>query len=636
MPQETGCFSFTPESMSRNPDIQHEGMTLDDVFILFSSVCFVLAWIGLILTEFRVFYTPVLTVCLAGLVVAVSMIIFGNGIRRWSFFDISVMAGIGGIGLLNALLAHETILERDYGVFSTAAVYLARAHSLIIPLGNDLSFLPGWVSTGSYLTTEFHYGYTVWVAIHYALLGMRGLFFSNFIPIMIGLASLYFIGKLIANRLAGLISVILMSTTYAFFWFSRRTLTETFSLALMWFSVYCSLKAFRFRSVSYLFPAVVALGYFTHVRFEALPIFGLYCLFLLALALIRKYRWLLDGRLIAFGSLIVVHIAYYFLFVQRAYGGMFLPAIQELINQFKIVPGVGKAARVMDVQPVPRITQSALFYHMPDFVYRVLTQYNVYIFIFLAGFYLIHILANRKQLRDHVFIFLLVLPTCLYLFTPKIYVDQPWMLRRYYFSIIPCAILFGTALLFSVAGRRATTLVLGLLLIINLAVSAPVIPFKEYDGVYRQIREFASEVPDDGLVYVNQWVLDAHGQGLILPLYFLFGKQARVLTPPDYAEISTRIRDSGSRHVYVLTNDSQLWYNKSLRDTFGPDLSEVASYSLAFPSLVKQCNLLKGEDAEAWVRMDYKNYVLPFCFDPTIVSSEIIHNTYLLKLYKIK
>lgn len=596
------------------------------LFIILSTFFVLLGWVGLILTEFNIYYSQLIYLFLAvGLFITIkyrAIILKAiEEIKSSSFITFFSILFIFFISLFNTFYAHETILgQRDDGVYSNSANYLVEKHTLKISGSLSINY-PGWtLKEGNYLPV-FNYGYIVWTAIYKSLFSYKGLFYSNFIPSVLGLLSFLLITNLLVKKNIGIISVILFSTNFAFFWFSRRTLSEIFSFFLVWFSIYTLLLCIRHRNNFYLICSIITLGYFLHTRPEAFfsaILYGLVLvyLYLHRIILFKKLTFLLL-------VIIILHYGFYSLLIQPTY----YQGSASNLTQLAISAGI---------RSEEQLTSESLYRNLPNFILRVFNQYNytpyiIFTLILLLNLFLIS-KFKEKESYYYLVVLIIIAPTFIYLIHPAIYFDQPWMLRRYFYTLIPFFILSCTLFLFK-TNIKNRVFIIALMILINLVLSYPIIFLKEFNNSYNQIQNISQMIPQDSIILINRWALDSNGKGLETPLFFVFGRNSYLITPPNYEDVKVLIKNNPNKDFYVIINNKDVWYNKSIISNFEPSLSFFSSNQFIFDELDKTCEIFRGIPEDLWPKLNYKNFVIPSCFN--LVPSSVIHQDYQLLVYRL-
>ena len=529
------------------------------------------SWSSLILTENMVFYANLLF--LSSFLIFILLLLFAipklRGSNMPSRIDFLAFAFVVSLAAFNCTFASDNFLGGiDNGVYSNAAVYLTRNHSLVV---DEPVLLPGLMYRGDHLIVGFHLGYISWLASQYALFGIEGIRFSNFIPFVVGMLSLYFLGKKLGDDRAGLVCILMFGTTYPMFWFARGTYDEIYSLALIFFGLLCFLRAYENKQGNYLVLAVVALGLFLHTRIEAVGIFGAFLSVMSYLYLVAEEKWIFNKKTGTMIMLVILHLIYYSsiwispisLFQERIDAGV----IQSTISPGGILGGLMSTVNdLISLQKPPSFQ-----HHMTDYVFRVLSKYNLFWSIALVPITLLLQLRSLqlKKAKEILLVFLITFPTFIYVFTPFTNPQQPWFLKRYVFAILPISFLLSTLLL---AGRlrgsqrKKYTLTLLVLLVIltNLLTAFPILFHRDYEGMINQVERISMRFKEDDIILVDR---SAAGNYKIAdPMFYVFGRKTIWVGPPgDWCSVDKVLKSIPTGHtVYILIDSNNSW----LRDYF--------------------------------------------------------------------
>lgn len=454
---------------------------------------------------------------------------------------------------LNFIFMHDTFFGgRDPGVFANAAVYLAEHRSLMI---DQFINFPGWIQIGDSFQIGFHFGYISWLVTHYSLLGMMGIKLSNFIPLTISLLSIYFICRRVVSSRTGIAAILMFATTYPMFWFTRGTYNEIFSMALIWFGILCFLIAYEKKENKYLVASILSFGLFLHTRVEGIAIFGMFILITVLLHFFWNEKWIFTRKHVILLLAISLHFICYSVYILPFY----FPVYSDVLRHFGLLT-TPPSLTVETVNP------SALRYHFTDFVFRMLSKYNLYwVILFIPLTILTCLHSKYKNSKVILMIFLLVAPIFIYLKTPFVTLDQPWFLRRYIFTILPAAFLFTAIFLFKVLDTKKYRLIListiNLIIIINLATAAPIILHREYTGMINNVEDISSKFSENDLILVDRYATGNYK--LADPMYCLFNRYALwVGCQGDWCsmdELRLRADFTAFPDIYILTSSESTW-----------------------------------------------------------------------------
>ncbi len=415
---------------------------------------------------------------------------------------------------------------------------MSQNHNLKIAEKIDL---PGFVLAPDKKTSipQFHFSYISHLALHHIFLGIPGIKLANLLPLTIGLFSLFLIGKKITNTKAGFFTVLMMSTSFIIIWYSRRTFSEIYFMALIWFGILAFLKSYLENKTKFLMIAIASFGLLLFIRAEGVMIFGMFIgvtafLYLFA----KKWRRQLISIVVP-TAIVLLFFLFYSLKIQPAYNSQLILTLKKPLD---LIFGLFKT-----IGPVEKFAQS--FDYVIDrptlYIFQVLQAYNLLIPLGL-GLIMVFwaLLRIRRKKKNILFliIFALIFPTFFELINLTIYHDQPWMLRRFLPTIIPFAYLFSSVFLIKFV-KSARYPLLFLILGVNLIISAPILTFVEFENILQnEVKEIAEVLPDDARIFYER---QSSGRfNLDLPLRFVFNKENIVFK--DAIEITEFIKLSNT------------------------------------------------------------------------------------------
>lgn len=521
-------------------------LSFENLFLICSFSIVVISWLGFLLTILQIFYKPLIFLTtLAVFGITLFLLRRYQKIQRPSKSELIVFLFILAFAVFNGFFAHETFEGgRDQGIYSNSAVYLSQNHTLKI---SERVQSPGFRLSPDKkaFIPEFHFGYISWLALHHIFLGIAGIELANILPIIIGLFSLFLIGKRTANVKAGLFTVLMMATSFIVIWYSRRTFSEIYSLALIWFGILAFLKSYLENKKEFLMVTTASFGLLLFTRVEGVMIFGTFLGLTALLYLFNKERRRQLISIVVPTVIVLLLFLFYSLKIQPGYNSQIVSIFK---NPFDLISGISKT-----IGPAEKFSQS--FDYVMDrptlYILQVLWAYNLLIPLGLA---LITVfwafLRIRRDKKNILFliIFVLVAPTFFELINITTYHDQPWMLRRFLPTIIPFTYLFSSVFLVRFV-KAARYLLLFLILGVNLIISAPILTFVEFENILQsEVKEIAQAIPNDANVFYER---QSSGRfNIDLPLHFVFGKKNIVYK--DATEIIEFINQSETDPVYAI------------------------------------------------------------------------------------
>lgn len=563
------------------PDIfpkKNKELDLESLFIILASGVVLVGWLTLVLTIAQLFFKFLIIIGISFIAISIfSYLKSYRSIQSPTKTALLVFLFVVFFAVFNGFFAHETFEGgRDQGIYANSAVYLSKNHSLKI---TEKIELPGFVLAPDKKAhiPQFHFSYISYLALHHVFLGILGIKLANFLPLIIGLFSLFLIGKKIAGTKAGLFTVLMLATSFILIWYSRRTFSEIYSMALIWFAILTFLKSYLENKTKFLMITVASFGLLLFTRIEGVMIFGMFLGTILLLYLFAKKRRRQFISILIPTAMVLLLFVFYSLKIQPSYNNQILSTYKKPLG---LISGLPKTIR-----PTEEFVQS--FDYVSDrptlYIFQVLQAYNLLIPLglgFIVVFWSIlqtghHILKSVifrifRHRRVHfdfsqpttlLIIFILISPTFFELINITTYHDQPWMLRRFLPTIIPFACLFSSIFLVKFV-KAARYLLLFFILGVNLIISAPILTFAEFDNVLQnEIKEIAQALPNGANVFYER---QSSGRfNIDLPLRFVFDKKN--IAFKDATEIVEFISQSNTANVYII-----LQANKAT-DSFLPE-----------------------------------------------------------------
>lgn len=579
---------------------------------LFGLSFIVFGWFALSLTLGGLFYFPLIATG-ATLLFALTALL-GWKLWRLAPWDLRIAFGIALLcSLLVGSTSEPTLFSgRDQGSIAEAAYRLATNTELafsspasesffqIYGPGTALNF-PGFAYTEQgYLITQFPLGYTAWLASFVSLFGITGFAIGNALLFFLFLFFFYQLLRLFVHPYYAFAGLTLAGTSFLPHWFAKITLTENLALFLFVFLAYNLILFIREGKFLSYTSVLLSAGLFAFTRIEGFAFLFLALFVLVFLpqtrSLFRTYPW---------KSLILPGVFFTFFFMRDFF--INLPYYKMIGKAlFKFLRGFTDTALATETSSSASLGLGSVF-----FLYGFLS-------IAIVGFFGILFLFKKKQWFILVPT-LIALPTFLYLFSPNITPDHPWMLRRYLFTLFPTllfsaviciAYLFSreqkSALLVMPQGKRfffATLIFFGLILLQFPAWSTQV-TFAENRGLRGQIEAFTAQFSPNDLILVDQ---NATGDGFAMltgPGQFLYGKNTvYFFNPYDLPALDT----SAFERIFLLTPEEsqsrygavfgeRLIYKQSITFTFEQfeniSLSTNPVWRLPEKTILKTTNLL--------------------------------------------
>lgn len=503
----------------------------DYQFFLFKALFWLgVAWIGFIAALGGFFYAPYLWILIVILgIFLVYYFILKNG---YSVIISREMLTISMLSLLAVILfsyfSTPTIFSgRDQGAISEAAIRLVQNHTFefstpasteffkIYGPGRALNFPGFYYSNEGNLTTQFPLVYIVWLALFYSLFGTIGFIVANAILFFIFILSFYLLARIFLRLPYSLLTLIFTLTSFSFMWFLKFTLSENMALSLLWLSILSLmlfLKNFR-RLCFYVFFMSSALLFFT--RIEGIAIMTVSAIIILCNNAARKF------------------------IKEKIFLRFFLPAIffaiifiANIFRDFSFYHEVAKVFLSPFIYSQNRYADALKDIILPAFyIEKVFLIYGL-IGFFIVGAIGIFFYIWKKEYYKLIPLFI-ALPTFIYFFDSHITNDNPWMLRRFMFSLLPIGIFYAGLIL----GRglenmknKKIFIFSGILSILLIANNFPpflkYLTFSENQGLDKQAATFAKNFSSHDLILIDRETTTDGLNMISGPLSSIYGKNA--------------------------------------------------------------------------------------------------------------
>lgn len=552
------------------------------LFTLKSLLWLVFGWTGFLLTLAGFFYGWVVW-----LAFFLAMgILLKNELRNRTFFrtskELLVVSAIIVIFIatLSCFSTPTVFSGRDQGSLSEAAVRLVQNHKLtfstpasdaffkIRGAGRALNF-PGffYTKTGE-LITQFPLAYIAWLASFYAVFGVLGFTLANAVLSIFFLITFYLIARSFMPLRASLASLLLVATSISVYWFPKYTLSENLALALLWVSLFALMAFLKKQNYLnlFLFLSASILLAFTRIEGIAFLITSTGIIFFSQPA--RAYLKKLFGFKFLIGLVFLLLVFSVNLFWD-------LNFYKELIKA--VLPAISTPQAAV----LGEFTNPAT----PNFyILKIFSLYGMLGFFLLAMVACIFYAVRRKT--TELIPFLVIAPTLIYFFDSHISPDQPWMLRRFAFSLLPVAIFYCALLLSDLNNylfshhknwllKLTPTLITIVLLIGNLPAFVYFATFSENKNLLEQTKKISQLFSSNDLILIDSQTTGDGWAMIAGPMSFLVGKNsAYFFNTQDL----TKLDFKNFENVYLITPDSRIpFYTNS---TISQSLIPVDQYTL--------------------------------------------------------
>lgn len=504
-------------------------------------------------------------------------ILFAGGIgllvsyflKKKSFFHfskellaVSLLILLGVVAI--SLFATPTIFSgRDQGTISEAAIRLAQDNHFgfstpasqtffsLYGKGKALNFPGFYYNQDGSLVPQFPLAYISWLAFFYSLFGLMGITIANALLLYFFILSFYTLGRTYLSRNFSMLLLIFVFTSFCFGWFAKFTLSENMALALAW-TMILALRALLKKpdALSYtVFSVSAILMVFTRIEGFALLLTSAFIIWTNGPArqyLKKNFFWMV---IVPAGILLLL-----FAFNIRIDINFYREIAKALLNSL-----IGRESGIDLIEKANTIPSY--------YTTGILILYGMMGFLLLAGASVTRLLLRKNY--SILLPFLVIFPTLAYLFDSHISLDQPWMLRRYLFTILPAAILYSTILLQAwwTTGektnqkrylRPTAALVCAILVAYNINATARFFTYSENKQLLEKGNQFSSTFSSNDLVLLDRNVTGDGWAMLSGPMSFLWGKSAAYFFNIQDLD---KIDYSRYAHVYLIIPDTDSQIN---------------------------------------------------------------------------
>ncbi len=504
--------------------------------------------------------------------------------RRDAAILAAALAVIIAVTSLNVIFFHDALNgTRDEGIYANQAIYLARHGSLPGP------GYRGW-DIRLFLNTA-------WNALLYGTMGYNGLRLCNAIPFAIALLLIFLLTtELSEDPRAGLFAVVLISLSYPFLWYTRRTVNEVLFLFLFWSSAYflyhCLKERATFKSDLVLFLLALPLAAF--IRIEGLPVLAVGTLAWLYIYI--RAHW--HGRTIKPVALILVTLAlvscFFFAYtlLDRTYG-------IERVTKTSLGVGLG-SGRVSDIE------RNAIYSNQAKYSIMVMIKFGFLpALLFIIPFFFLLLSQGRTRVFA-LFLALMAVPFAYFLLRPSISFDLPWFFRRFMTVLLPLALIAFSYTAFRLF-KGASLLVAVAYLALLVSVSHPLLFHQEYRGVSSRVAEIASVASRGEKVLVDRYALGGYGLGA--PLFFAHDLDIIEITP--WKPVS--LKDIGATGTFYLITNARTFHSQYrsgemiFDDTVIVDSLEIEhEMDVRLEYIPPTCDFTSAGNYHTWSAMDWR------------------------------
>ncbi|MBC7228966.1 MAG: hypothetical protein H5T74_01045 [Actinobacteria bacterium] len=370
-------------------------------------------------------------------------------------------------------------------------------------------------------------------------MGYSGLRLCNAIPFAIALLLMFLLTtELSEDSRAGIFAVALISLSYPFLWYARRTANEVLFLFLFWNSLYflhrCLKESATFKSDLVLFLLTLPLAAF--IRIEGLLVLAVGTLaWLFIYSRARWHGWTIKPVVLILVTLALVSFFFFaYTLMDRTYG-------IERVTKTSLGVGLG-SGRVSDIE------RNAIYSNQTKYSIMVMIKFGFLpALLFIIPFFFL-LLSQGTTRVFALFLAFMAIPFAYFLLRPSISFDLPWFFRRFMTVLLPLALIAFSYTAFKIL-KGASFWVTAAYLALLVSVSHPLLLHQEYRGVSSRVAEIASVASRGEKVLVDRYALGGYGLGA--PLYFAYDLDIIEITP--WKPVS--LKDIGTTGTfYLITN----------------------------------------------------------------------------------
>lgn len=451
-------------------------------------------------------------------------------LHQKDWWHIGIITGLLLVGIINLTGEIPSVFSgRDQGSIALAAWELAQNGQLdfsapviesffnIYGRGSALNF-PGFAYTESgNLLTQFPLGYIAWLAGFVGWLGLAGFHIANLILFILAGWTFFEITAHLFRSQIALIGTLLFSTSFLPIWMIHFTLSEHLALLLFLLLCFGIMNFFQEQSPRNYFFVLLTAALFVFTRIEGFILFPLTLCIIFLVPTTRT--WILRQSKLQTLFLPIILFSFIFLrdfFINLPFYTMMAKvAIKEWHMLTTLAAG----------------TSSGHSAYQPENLISIFSHYSLG-HIFLLGAIGI-LLAFWKRHRVALIVFVLALPTFVYLLDANITPDHPWMLRRFYFTLWPTFLIGFLLVWHSLEERyprfktRAGLLILTLtLLLLHVGPASVAWKLDEHSQLYTSTLAIADRVTGRDLILVDRLSSGSPYHLVAGPLQSILGKQA--------------------------------------------------------------------------------------------------------------
>lgn len=428
------------------------------------------------------------------------------------------------------------------------------------------------------LITQFPIAYTAWLALFYSFLGIFGFKVANGILIYFTFLAIYLIVHKLTQlekassqiKLFTRIATLgILLSSFCFMWFSKFTLTENMATPLLWSGILAliiladsKLANLEGKKLTLLL-LILSLGLLIFTRIEGIVFFAL----AFGLLLINKNTRAYFRRNFI-KILLPILTVIFFIFIWNLHIDIyFYKAI--LKSTLENINGNPNSLRENN----SLLSMLNLF--------KIFNLYGLFVLMIFGVGGLFYLIKNKHyQALLPLFV---ILPSIIYILSPQITPEHPWMLRRFTFSLLPAFIIYSIILIYALLKKQKTTLaiiIFSVIILFNLPAFINYVTFVPDKNLFSATQGLSQKFSNQDLVLVDQLASGDNFEMIADPLNSIFGKKAvYFFNPHDLKKIDTQQYEK----IYLIIPRSKETY---YRDFFNADeLFFIQTYTLNFERL---------------------------------------------------
>lgn len=512
---------------------------------------------------------------------------------------------------------------RDPGVYVSTAAHIANNGKITIDLPyhtnltKDYIFrnqiFPGFYTSFKGSTPQFLYLFQVWMANFFSDYGLNGALHLNSIFTLLSLLSIYFLLKRVSNYKTGLISLLLLGTSYAQVFYAKYPTSEI----LTQFFLFAGLYLFSFNGKGYKFFSGFSFAQMLLTRISAFLMIPLLILFFIFEYLFKNYTK--NNNFVILGFILLIPLVLYNTFIvsynysKSIFNIRMTPLIEIIISPFGIMvcalfigltfyfwhkrkqfqklfkSHLKKILIILSavmilflgynyyLRPEGDIAAEGTTesYNLVKLFWYVGGQFGLFLFALSITF----LLFKKKKRVEWFFLLIFITYFIFYVMNAQISLDHPWWVRRFLPIVIPSMyIIISYFLSFLISKKKyyfLGFLILSIFITILVSTTAPIVKI-QLDGLEDSLIAINNTIKDNSIVFFHR-----NGISIIVstPLNFLLQKSSFLTYQNESFNYSDIVKQSliwmkeNSTHVYFVNPEGSIYnslfkHNLILNETY--------------------------------------------------------------------